>query len=266
MKLELATDRMIAEKSDGIGWITYNNPERLNAMSLEMQEAIPTILEDFSKDDAVRAVVLRGAGDKAFVSGADISEFETRRATAEQRKHFDAASARAGRALATLEKPLIAMIQGFCLGGGVAVALASDIRIASEDASFGIPAARLGLGYGFGGIQALTNLVGPAWTAEILFSARRFTAEEALRMGLVNRVVPRPELEPAARELAGLIAANAPLTVRAAKATVREAMKDPDRRDLERSERLVRECFESRDYVEGRRAFMEKRKPLFRGE
>ena len=263
MKLE--TDKMLARKDGPIGWMIYNNPARHNAMSLEMQEGIVQILESFRTDPEVRVVVIRGAGEQAFVSGADISEFESRRATAATRRRYDEAGARAGAAMSRLEVPLIAMIHGFCLGGGLATAMRADLRIASEDAVFGIPAARLGLGYGFGGVKGLVDLVGPAFAAEILLSARRFSANEALDMGLLNRVVPNDELEKTVRELALQIASNAPLTVRAAKAAIREAMKDREKRDLERVERLVRDCFESEDYVEGRRAFMEKRTPEFRG-
>lgn len=263
--MELATDKMIAEKDGGIGWMIYNNPARHNAISMDMQEAIPAILESFQEDDGVRVVVMRGAGDKAFISGADISEFETKRSSPDSRKLFDQAAARSAAALASLDKPLIAMIRGFCMGGGLATAMQADIRIASEDAQFGIPAARLGLGYGFAGVRALVALVGPAHANEILFSARRFSAEEALQMGLVNRVVRAEDLEPAVRELAQTIAANAPLTVKAAKFAIREAVKDRESRDMETCGRLVEECFRSEDYAEGRRAFMEKRPPRFRG-
>lgn len=263
--MQLNTDKMIADKDGGIGWMIYNNPARHNAVSMEMQQAIPIILENFQTDDEVRVVVVRGAGDKAFVSGADISEFESRRSTAEARRLFDEAAARTAASFAGLEKPLIAMIQGFCIGGGLATAMQADIRIASEDAQFGIPAARLGLGYGFAGVRALVTLVGPAYANEILFSARHFSAQEGRDIGLINRMVPRHELERTVRELAATIAANAPLTVKAAKVTIRQAVRDRENRDLELCARLVRECFESEDYIEGRRAFMEKRPPQFKG-
>ncbi len=263
--MELGTDRMIAEKDGGIGWMIYNNPARHNAVSMDMQQAIPLILDSFQADDEVRVVVIRGAGEKAFVSGADISEFEDKRSSPDARELFDEAAARTAASFAALEKPLIAMIRGFCMGGGVATAMQADIRIASEDAQFGIPAARLGLGYGFAGVRALVTLVGPAWANEILFSGHRFSAHEALRMGLVNRVVPGEGLEMTVRELAATIAANAPLTVKAAKFAIRQAVKDRESRDMETCARLVEECFRSDDYVEGRRAFMEKRAPRFKG-
>lgn len=259
------TDKMIARKEAGIGWLIYNNPGRHNAVSLEMQQAVPAILEDFQNDDEVRVIVVRGAGDKAFVSGADISEFESKRSTPEARKTFDEASARTAATFQALDKPVIAMIQGFCIGGGLAVAMQADIRIASEDSRFGVPAARLGLGYAFAGVKALVTLIGPAHANEMLFSARQFSAQEALQNGLVNRIVPHDELERGVRELAETIAANAPLTVKAAKFAIRQAVRDRENRDMETCARLVEQCFRSEDYVEGRRAFMEKRTPEFKG-
>jgi enoyl-CoA hydratase/carnithine racemase len=264
-EIKLDTPKMIARKEAGIGWIIFNNPERRNALSLDMWRAVAEIVEQYANDDEVRVAVMAGAGDKAFVSGADISEFEKHRSSAEAEKEYNRISATAQAALTGFDKPLIAMIQGFCIGGGLAVALQADIRIASDDSQFAIPAARLGLGYGFGGLRTLANLVGPAMAKEILFTARRFSSAEALRIGLVNRVVSRDELEPTVRDLAGMIANNAPMTVRAAKAAIGEALKDPADRDLAMIDRMVRACFDSEDYVEGRRAFMEKRKAVFKG-
>ena len=263
--MELKTTKMLADVEDGIGWVTFNNPERRNAISLEMWEGLGDILEAFQHDDNVRVVVLKGAGDKAFVSGADISEFDTKRGNAEQKKTYGEISARANRWLARLDKPMIGMIQGFCIGGGLATALSTDVRFATPDSTFGIPAARLGLGYEYPGLKALCNLVGPARAKDIMFTARYMDAEEALGMGLINFVVPRDELESRVRDYAALIAGNAPLTVKAAKAAVNEAMKDPGRRDLEAIDAMVNACFDSDDYKEGRRAFMEKRKPDFAG-
>ena len=265
MKLDLDTDRMIAEVRDGIGWVIYNNPKRLNAISLEMTEAIPVVFDAFEARDDVRVAVIRGAGDRAFVSGADISEFEKNRSSEESRRIFDEKGKVAAARVEAFTKPIIAMIRGYCIGGGLMTALRADIRIASEDAQFGVPAARLGLGYGYGGVSALVTLVGPAATNEILFSARRFSADEALRMGLVNRVVAASALESEVVDLARTIADNAPLTVRAAKFAIRECTRDRADRSLDEAERLVEACFRSEDYVEGRRAFMEKRRPDFRG-
>jgi len=265
MELSLDTDKMIARKADGIGWVIFNNPARRNAVSLEMWQGVQQIMADYAADDDVRVAVLAGAGDKAFVSGADISEFEEKRNSAEAEEAYRQVSLGAQRALAAFEKPLMAMIQGFCVGGGVAVALSADIRIAADDAQFAIPAARLGLGYNYPGIRTLSQLVGPAMAKEIFFTARRYSAQEAYEMGLVNRVVPVADIEATVREYAGMIAANAPLTIRAAKAAVREVLKDPDERDIDAVEAMVKACFDSDDYAEGRRAFMEKRKPQFTG-
>lgn len=263
--MTVATEPMLAEKKDGIGWMTFNNPERRNALSVEMREAAIRILNDFSADDAVRVVVMKGAGDKAFVSGADISQFESQRSTPEQIAAYAALTQRFEGTMNQLQKPLIAMIRGYCLGGGLAVALTADIRIAAEDAQFGIPAARLSLGYGFAGTRKLSDLVGPSCAKEILFTARRYTAAEALQMGLVNRVVPVAGLDDHVCELATTIAGNAPLTIRAAKTIIGEIVKDPADRDMAACERAVQTCMSSSDYVEGRRAFMEKRKPAFTG-
>ncbi len=264
--LELNTDKMLAEKADGIGWMTFNNPARRNATSLEMWQAIAVILDDFAADPAVRVVVMRGAGDKAFISGADISQFEAQRADAEAAARYNAVAEVARVAMAALEKPLIAMIRGYCLGGGVAIAMAADMRFAASDATFGIPAARLGISYGFGYLSKLVDLVGPAYAKEILLTARRFSAEEALHIGLVNRVVPVAELETTVLEVCAAIIDNAPLSIVANKATIDEVSKDAGARDMARIEELGRICFDSADYAEGRRAFMEKRKPVWSGE
>jgi len=264
-ELTLPTDKMRGVVQDGVGWMIYNNPARHNAQSLEMVRAVPTILSAFAEDPEVSVVVATGAGDRAFVSGADISEFAERRTTAEARAEYDAEAANAGAAWARLDKPIIAMIRGYCLGGGLATALMADIRIAAEGSQFAIPAARLGLGYGLAGIETLVGLVGPAWASEILFSARRLSAQEALQIGLVNRVLPAADLEGAVRELASTIAGNAPLTLRAAKLAIREARRDPALRDRDAVRRAVEACFRSEDYLEGQRAFLEHRDPVFKG-
>lgn len=265
MELELNTPYMLAHTSDGIGWMTFNNPDRRNAMKLEMNRAVVDILDAFDSSDDVRVVVMRGAGTKAFVSGADISEFDKHRSTPDGRADFEKTWSAAGRAFANLQKPLIAMIHGFCIGGGLATALQADLRISADDSQFGIPAARLGLGYTFDGIKKLTHIVGPTMAAEIMLTARRFNASEAQAMGLINRSVPADELEAAVTEMATTIAANAPLTVQAAKASVKETFKDPHLHDSEQMDAMVEICFRSDDYEEGRRAFMEKRTPEFRG-
>ena len=259
------TDKMIAEKDGAIGWITFNNPERRNAVSMAMWEALGDIVGDYAADDAIRVIVLKGAGDKAFVSGADISEFEEKRSSPETTKAYHEVSAKANEALRHVGKPTIAMIRGFCVGGGVSVALGCDLRIASGDSRFGVPAAKLGLGYEFDGVKRLIDVVGPAFAKEIFYTARQFSAAEALAMGLVNRVLPDAGLEAYVRDTASAIAANAPLTVGSIKTLVDEAVKDPAARDMALCQQVVDRCFASEDYVEGRTAFMQKRKPVFKG-
>jgi len=259
------TERIIAEIDGPIGWLVFNNPARRNAVSLDMWQAIPEILGAYESDPAVRVIVLRGAGDKAFVSGADISEFEQNRSSPEAIARYEEIGTKAQAAIEQARKPTIAMIHGFCMGGGVGVALACDLRIASESARFGIPAARLGISYRLHGILRLIELVGPSFAKEIFYTARRFTAAEAHGMGLVNRVLPDGGLEEFVRSYAAMIGENAPLSLAAAKGIIAEATKPSDAIDRARCEALVRGCFNSEDYVEGRRAFMEKRKPVFRG-
>ena len=263
--IELETEKMLAWSEDGIGWMVFNNPERLNAMGVEMNAAIPTILHTFRDDPDVRVVVMKGAGERAFVSGADISEFESRRSDPETIKQYDEIGAAAGRAYGELDKPLIAMIRGYCMGGGLLTALRADLRIASDNSQFGVPAARLGLGYGYGGVKTLTDLVGRAAAQEILITGKRFPAADAMRWGLVNRVTTVENLEAAVLELAAAIAANAPLTIRAIRYAIDQLAKDPNSRNLPHLETLVNACFNSQDYKEGRTAFMQKRPPNFTG-
>jgi enoyl-CoA hydratase len=264
-RYETGTDKLLIEVSGHVATVTFNNPAKRNALSAEIRTALPEALVALNADPAVRVVVLTGAGDKAFVSGADISEFGAQRTSPDARAAYDRGQGATAAAFARLDKPVIAMIRGFCMGGGLLTALQADIRIASDDSQFGIPAARLGLGYAFSGVTALMNVIGPSWTAEMLFSARRFSAAEALQMGLVNRVVPADDLRPAVMDLAGSIAANAPLTVAAVKAAVRAAAQPAEDRDLARVEAMVEACYRSADYLEGQRAFTEKRPPTFTG-
>jgi enoyl-CoA hydratase/carnithine racemase len=265
--LELATrtERMIARKDGAIGWMIFNNPARHNAVSVEMWEAVPDIIADFAGDEAIRVIVLAGAGGRAFVSGADISEFGEKRASRDSVARYNELADAATRAIADCAKPTIAMIQGYCIGGGVAIALCCDLRIASDESRFGVPAARLGIGYAYSGIERLADLVGPSYAKEIFFTARQFDAAEALQMGLINRIRRAAELESYVRDYAETIGANAPLTVGAVKLCVAEYLKDPAERDLAACQTAVDGCSHSGDYAEGRTAFMEKRRPVFLG-
>ncbi|RTZ39144.1 enoyl-CoA hydratase [Candidimonas sp. SYP-B2681] len=248
-----------------IGYLVFDNPARHNAMSLPLWEAAERSLLEFESDPKVKAVVMRGAGEKAFVSGADISEFDTARANAKQASQYAAVSNRAREAMSLLTKPLIAMIRGYCFGAGLDIALRADIRIASECAVFCIPAARLGIAYGLESVQMLTDLVGPSVAKDILFTGRRINAQEALHLGLVNRVMPAAELEQATRDYVLTITRNAPLTIKSSKFSVNQALLDSASQDLVTARRLIADCFDSADYQEGRAAFREKRPPQFRG-
>jgi enoyl-CoA hydratase/carnithine racemase len=256
---------MLSRKDGHIGYVIFNNPERRNAVSLEMWEATARILEEFDRDKDVRVVVLTGAGDKAFVSGADISRFEDERANEEAIVRYNQTVERANTAVYDFPKPTIAMIRGYCVGGGVGLALSCDLRICSDDSRFAVPAAKLGLGYPFHGLKKLVDVVGISFAKEIFYTARQFDAEEARVMGLVNRVVPAAELDAYVKNYAQTIGENAPLTIATTKFTIGEVVKDEGKRDLAKSAAMVKQCFESQDYTEGRRAFMEKRKPVFTG-
>ena len=260
------TDKMLSRKEGRVGYVIFNNPERRNAVSLEMWQATARILEDFGRDDDVRVVVLTGAGGKAFVSGADISKFEDERSSEEGIRRYNEAVDRANTAVYEYPKPTIAMIRGYCIGGGLGLAACCDLRIASDDSRFAVPAAKLGLGYPYHGLKKLVDVVGPSFAKEIFYTARQFDAEEARVMGFVNRVVAPADLEAYVQKYADTIAENAPMTIAAAKFTVGEVVKDPSSRDLARCAAMVKACFDSADYVEGRRAFMEKRKPAFTGK
>jgi len=259
------TDKMLSRKEGRVGYVIFNNPERHNAVSLEMWEATARILESFGKDDEVRVVVLTGAGGKAFVSGADISKFEDERSNEEAIVRYNRTVERANAAIYDYPKPTIAMIRGYCIGGGVGLSLCCDLRICSENSRFAVPAAKLGLGYGYPGLKKLVDVVGPSFAKEIFYTARQFDAEEARMMGLVNRVVPADELESYVKKYAEMIGDNAPLTIATTKFIVGQVVKEDSQRDLAKCGSMVTRCFESKDYVEGRRAFMEKRKPVFTG-
>lgn len=247
-----------------IAWIVASNPERMNAFTAGMWAKIPEHVRRADADASVRVIVLRGAGTRAFSAGADISEFETARSGANA-ADYDRLNHEAFSALLAARKPVIAMIHGFCLGGGLGIAACADIRLADPKAQFTIPAAKLGLGYNPRWVPPLLSLAPPAFIKEMLFTGRRFSADEALRIGLINRLVETEDLEAQVRALALEIGANAPLTIAAAKMTVDELVRHPESPDTEALDGAVKACFDSADYAEGRRAFLEKRKPVFSG-
>jgi enoyl-CoA hydratase len=258
--------KLMMQKDGPIGWIIFNQPEKRNAVSLEMWQLMPEYVQDLTTDDAIRVVILRGAGDQAFVAGADISQFKDRRRNMADQEEYARISSRGQDSLGALTKPLLAMIHGFCIGGGVGIAIGCDMRIASDDARFGVPAARLGLGYHYRGMEKLMKLVGPAYTKEIFFTARTdFSAQDALRMGLVNQVVPKAQLGEFTRNYALTMARNAPLTLRSAKANVDQLLRPESERDVAMLDKLLADCFNSQDYQEGVKAFSEKRRPQFQG-
>lgn len=252
-------------RDGGIGTVVLSNPEKYNALDHAMWQAIPRALEDLAADPQVRVVVLEGDGTKAFVSGADISQFESQRTERDARERFGEAVEAAYLAPARCAKPVIAKIRGICMGGGLGLAAACDLRICSTDARFRMPAARLGLGYGATGVQRFVSLIGVQNTYDIFFSARIFGAEDALRMGFVLQAVAPEALDATVGEYAQAIAGNAPLTLRALKTTVNALLPDAGARDLASANAAIRACFDSADYREGARAFMEKRPPRFQG-
>ena len=262
---EYAGGKMLAAKDDGVGLVTFNQPEKRNAMSMEMWFGLGDILSEFQEDSSVRVVVFTGAGNKAFVSGADISQFAKNRNSADAQKEYDRATGVGREKFHAFPKPIIARIRGFCLGGGLAIAMGTDLRIASADSQFGIPAALLSIAYGPDGIRRLIDLVGPAHARMILYTARRIGAAEAERIGLINQMTSEEDLNETVLGLARTIADNAPLSVAASKLTINEMLKDEHDRDMAAVRAIGELCFNSADYKEGRTAFMEKRKPVWSG-
>ncbi|MBL8346602.1 MAG: enoyl-CoA hydratase/isomerase family protein [Rubrivivax sp.] len=259
------TERVLVRLEGRALHIVFNNPARHNALSVDMWGAVPPLLAQAEHDERVRLVVFSGAGEKAFVSGADISQFEDQRAAKEAVKHYEALAEEALMGIYRFPKPTLACIRGWCIGGGVNVAISCDIRIAASDSVFAIPAARLGLGYRYSALKNLVDLIGVGAAKDLFFTARRIDAAEAQRLGLVTRTCAVEALPALLAEYTGAIGQNAPLTIAAAKAIVGEILKPSPELDADRCRALILGCFESEDYAEGRRAFMEKRQPEFKG-
>jgi len=264
--LPTSTDDLIAEKQGATGWLTFNRPERMNAVNYDMWCAIPEVMARFEKDEEIRIIALKGAGNKAFVAGADISQFGENRGSADAAQEYEQKNLEAFSAIASCQKPTLAMINGYCIGGGLGIALSCDIRIASVGSTFAIPAAKLGLGYPAEGIKHIVSLIGPQFAKELFFTARQFTHDEALKMGLINQLTSQEDLSEKTETLCAMIGANAPLTLKAAKRAIDAVAAAPENYDLKTLEELVSACFESEDYLEGRTAFEEKRKPIFKGK
>ena len=261
----MTSEKMLSRVKDGVGYITFNNPEKHNAVSIEMWDALEQILDGFRSSQEIRVIVLSGAGGKAFVSGADISKFDKERSSKEAVLSYNKRTQKVYENLETFPKPTIAMIDGYCIGGGLNLAVCCDIRICSEKSKFAMPAAKLSLGYPFSSIKRLFDVMGPGMAKHFMFTAEKISASEALACGLVQKLVSEDSIDSYVKDYALNIANNAPLTIKAMKQIGIEILKNSDERDLLLCEKLASACFDSEDYKEGRKAFMEKRKPNFQG-
>jgi enoyl-CoA hydratase len=259
-------EALVVLREPPLAWCIVNRPAAHNAMNAEVWRGLAEQVEALGRDSDVRVIILRGAGEQAFISGADITEFRALRNNAAMTAEYDQLSARAWLALNRAPQPVIAMLNGLCFGGGVAVAVACDLRFAADHARFAVPAARLGLAYPLPAVERLLQVVGPTHAADILLSTRAFDAAEAERMGFVNRVVARAELEDRTRKYALAMAECAPLTLAAHKLAIQQCLLPAERRDIAALHEAAQRCFDSADYQEGIAAFLEKRKPKFSGK
>ena len=263
--MNLVSGLIGAHTTGSIGWLVWDNQSKLNALSPGMSEDALAVIEVYGADTAIKVVIMRGGGTKAFISGGDIKSFDTTRSSPEIAAKNREIPARLRRAMLDLNKPLIAMIHGYCLGGGLGMALNADLRFASSDAQFSVPAAVRGIAYAPSGLKQLVDLVGPSIAKDIMFSARRLKAEEALRIGLINRITEPDDLEAETIAYAETLAANAPLSIRASKFFINQLALDPTERDETRMEAMQRHAEASEDFKEATRSFVEKRKPVFHG-
>ncbi len=261
----MTTEKMLSRIEEGVGYITFNNPDKHNAVSIEMWDALEKILDNFRNSNKIRVIVLNGAGGKSFVSGADISKFDKERSSKEAVLSYNKRTQKVYELLESFPKPTIAMIDGYCIGGGLNLAVCCDIRICSEKSKFAMPAAKLSLGYPFSSIKRLFDVMGPGMAKHFMFTAEKISATEALACGLVQKLISEDIIDSYVKDYALTIANNAPLTIKAMKQIGIEILKNPDERDLLLCEKLASACFDSEDYKEGRKAFMEKRKPNFKG-
>ena len=259
------TDKILTAQEGAIGRIIFNNPEKLNAISLDMWEGLGHAVDALEADDAIRVIVVSGAGGKSFIAGADVSKYEEERMGDDAQEHYARTGERGLSALYNSSKVTVAAIDGWCIGGGISVAVSCDLRYCSEKSKFGQPAMRYGIGYRYKSLRRLVDIIGIPAAKDLLLGSLQFDAQEAFSKGLVGRVVPEAEFEAFIAKTAKTIAAGAPLTAKQVKFTLNTIAQDLPDRDLDRCEEMFLTCYASEDYREGIRAFAEKRKAIFKG-